>query len=131
MKKTALDIYDDMPKSMKRYISNYGWHFSKAAYEYAVDFMESRDNSKVKAIPKEQVDTLLRTYGVDLRNKTLYDYVFLATLIKAQCYGSSFKDEQSIALFLKDMLEDDDTMFRKWVATMIGKGEPIDWDSLC
>lgn len=37
----------------------------------------------------------------------------------------------SLAIFLKDMLEEDDTMFRKWVATMTGKGEPIEWDELC
>ena len=30
-----LDIYDEMPKDMKKYITNYGWHFNKRAYEYA------------------------------------------------------------------------------------------------
>lgn len=131
MKREALDIYDDMPRAMKRYISNYGWHFNKNAYEYAVSLMRSRDGSRIKPFNKEHVDNLLKSFGVELNNKTLYDYVFLTSLIKSKCYGSSIKDEQSLALFIKDMMEDDDTMFRKWIATNIGKGEPIDWDALC
>jgi len=57
MKRTALDIYDDMPASMRKYISNYGWHFSKEAFEYAVSLMRKRDSSgkevPVKIIPRE------------------------------------------------------------------------------
>ena len=31
MKKTPLDVYDDIPRDMRAYLQHYGWHFSKRA----------------------------------------------------------------------------------------------------
>lgn len=135
MKRAALDIYDEMPKAMRKYISNYGWHFNKAAYEYAVSLMKNRDNSKAKTFSKEQVDKLFETYNIELENKIMYDYVFMVSLTKSKYYGSSIKDEKSLALFVKDTIDDetssDDHVFRKWLATMVGSGTPIDWSEIC
>ena len=39
MKHIPLDIYDEMPYSMKKYIANYRWHFNKKAYDYATSKM--------------------------------------------------------------------------------------------
>jgi len=47
MKKVPLDMYDDMPTPMRKYISNYGWHFNKEAFEYAVSQMRKKNNEKV------------------------------------------------------------------------------------
>lgn len=136
MNNVPLDIYDDMPKYMKRYISNYGWHFNKKAYEYAVSFMKKKNtktniNEKVIGYTKEQVDKLLEDNNIELKNKIMYDYIFAATMCKADYLGSSILNENYLAMYVKDTIDDVDasteTTFRRWVATMIGNGIPIDW----
>lgn len=136
MNNVPLDIYDDMPKYMKRYISNYGWHFNKKAYEYAVSFMKKKNtktniNEKVIGYTKEQVDKLLEDNNIELKNKIMYDYVFAATMCKADYLGSSILNENYLAIYVKDTIDDVDasseTTFRRWIATMIGNGIPIDW----
>lgn len=130
---TPLDIYDDMPTSMKRYISNYGWHFNKAAYEYATKFMKD-SSGKVDAYNKEQVDNILKVHNITLENNIMYDYIYIATMCKADYLGSSIADERHLALYIKDTIDDvdasDSTTFRRWVATMVGNGKPIDWDAI-
>lgn len=135
-----LDIYDDMPSSMKRYISNFGWHFNKKAYEYATKFMyKINNNTKQKEyiIPytKEQIDDLLNQYNITITNKILHDYVYIASMCKADYFGSSITNEEQLLLFVKDTIDDadvsDETTFRRWIATMIGNGNPIDWDEIC
>ena len=111
MEYKSLDIYDDMPSSMKRYISNYGWHFNRKAYEYATKFMKRLDastNMKVKVVPytKQEVDNILTTHNVYVSNKIMYDYVFIATMCKADYLGSSIKDESHLALYVKDTIDD-------------------------
>lgn len=135
-----LDIYDDMPSSMKRYISNFGWHFNKKAYEYATKFMYKINNNikqKEYIIPytKEQIDDLLNQYNITITNKILHDYVYIASMCKADYFGSSITNEEQLLLFVKDTIDDadvsDETTFRRWIATMIGNGNPIDWDEIC
>ena len=74
MEYKSLDIYDDMPSSMKRYISNYGWHFNRKAYEYATKFMKRLDastNMKVKVVPytKQEVDNILNMLSNVIQKK--------------------------------------------------------------
>lgn len=135
-----LDIYDDMPSDMKRYISNFGWHFNKKAYDYATKLMykvneNTKEKENIKAYTKEEVDALLSKYGINLRNKILHDYVFAATMCKAYYLGSSIENERQLAMYVKDTIDDsdasDETTFRRWVATMIGNGTPIDWYEIC
>ena len=45
----SLDSFDSMPTYMRKYLQNYGWHFNKALYEYAVSLMR-KDNSKIEPI---------------------------------------------------------------------------------
>lgn len=140
MANIPLDIYDDMPNSMKKYISNYGWHFNKRAYEYAVKLMTKRNartniEESVVGYTKDEVDALLSTNNVVLKNKNMYDYVFVATMCKADYLGNSIEDENHLAKYVKDTIDDvdasDETTFRRWVATMIGNGNPIDWYEIC
>ena len=139
MTRVPLDVHDDMPKYMQRYISNYGWHFTKRAYEYAVSFMTKRNiktniDEKVKGYTKEEVDEILERHNVHLKNKIMYDYVFAGTMCKADYLGHSIEDEEHLAQYIKDTVDDIDasseTTFRRWVATMIGNGIPIDWEEI-
>ena len=131
-----LDMHDDMPIGMKRYISNYGWHFNKRAYDYAANQIKKRNprtlkEENVEPYTKEYVDELLAKYNVQLKRKIMYDYVYAALMCKADYLGSSIEDEKHLALYIKDAIDDydasDETTFRRWVATMIGNGNPIDW----
>lgn len=137
--KYPLDVWDDMPRDMKRYISEYGWHFTKQAYLYACKKMRKMNPAtnkieKVEPYTKEQVDELLTKHGISIENSEMYDYVYVATMCKADYYKSSVPDEQHLAMFVKDTCDDPDasseTAFRRWVATMVGNGSPIDWGEL-
>lgn len=137
--KYPLDVWDDMPRDMKRYISEYGWHFTKKAYFYACKKMRKMNPAtnkieKVEPYTKEQVDELLTKHSISIENSEMYDYVYVATMCKADYYKSSVPDEQHLAMFVKDTCDDPDasseTAFRRWVATMVGNGSPIDWGEL-
>lgn len=140
MKRMPLDIYDEMPKDMKKYITNYGWHFNKRAYEYATKHLTKRNqltHQQERVVPytKEEVDELLKKYNIELTNKIMYDYVFAASMCKADYLGKSVPNEQCLAMYVRDTVDDydasDETTFRRWVATMVGNGEPIDWYEIC
>lgn len=40
MIRTSLDIYDDRPISMKRYLKYYGQHFNKKLSDFAINKMK-------------------------------------------------------------------------------------------
>lgn len=140
MKRIPLDVYDDMPNGMKKYINNFGWHFNKRAYEYATKFMYKKNlktnrEEKVQPYSKEEVDEILDKYNIEIKNKLMHDYVFTATMCKADLLGKSVPDEEHLAMYVKDTVDDvdasDETTFRRWVATMVGNGIPIDWYEIC
>lgn len=139
MRKQALDIYDDFPMEMKAYLRNNGWNFNKKACEYAVKLMKKMNSSTKKLEPietytKEQVDEMLKKYGVTLENNVGYNYVFVANMGKADFFKSSIPDEAHLALFIQDYIDDPDAgdgiVFRRWYATMVGNGELVDWSEI-
>ena len=139
MCRPALDVYDDMPREMRSYLRNNGWHFNKKAVEYAVSMMKKKNPAtgkleKIEPFTKDQVDDLLSRNGVQLDNATGLDYVYVANMVKADFMGSSIKDEQHLALHVKDVIDDPDaaegTTMRRWYATMVAAGEPVEWDEI-
>ena len=88
MCRPALDVYDDMPREMKAYLRNNGWHFNKKAVEYAASMMKKKNPAtgkmeKIDPYTKEQVDEMLSRTGVKLANATGLDYVYAANMAKA------------------------------------------------
>ena len=78
MCRPALDVYDDMPREMRSYLRNNGWHFNKKAVEYAVSMMKKKNPAtgkleKIEPFTKDQVDDLLSRNGVQLDNDTGLD----------------------------------------------------------
>ena len=133
-----LDAREVFTSGMEEYLSQYGWHFSKKMCEWAVSRMYKR-NSLDKKIPiqswnKDSVDKLLNKYGVTIENKIGYDYVFAANMCIADYYGSSIIDEQHVALFIKDYVDDPDGYeelpFTRFYADCIGSGVPINWEDM-
>lgn len=139
MKHLPLDIYDDMPQAMQRYIAQYGWHFNKKAFECAVKMMRKKNAATGKLEPvepwsKEQVEDMLQRNGVKLDNCIMYDAAYQANWCKADLFKSSVPDEQHVALFLKDTLDDvdgcDELPFRYWLQKCVAMGMPVDFEDL-
>lgn len=129
--RTALDLYDDLPKSMRTYLMHNGWHFNKSLCNFAVSLMK-KNGKTLDPISKENVDKLLESYKIQLDNNVGYDYVFVANMCKADYYGSSIVDDKHVALYIKDTIDDEDaadgTTMRRWYATMVANGITVDWD---
>ena len=129
--RAALDLYDDMPKSMRRYLQHNGWHFNKSLCNFAVSLMR-KNGKRLEPISKESVDKLLEQNKIQLDNNVGYDYVFVANMCKADYYGSSITDDKHVALYIKDTIDDEDaadgTTMRRWYATMVANGVMVNWD---
>ena len=133
-----LDARDSFPSGMEEYFAKYGWHFSKKMFEWVTSNMYKTDPSgrkiPISVIQKEEVDELLKKNNIKLENKFGYDYVFAANMCKADYLGSSVPDEQHLALFVKDYVDDPDGYpelpFTRFYADCIGSGIPIIWEDL-
>lgn len=137
---TPLDAYTkDRPEEMEIYLSHNGWHFNKKMCEFAVNKMRKRNPSSKQIEPiepytKDQVDALLAKYSVQLENSIGYDYVYAANMCKSDFLKSSVIDESHLALYIKDVIDDPDapdgTIMRRWYATMVAAGQPVEWSDM-
>lgn len=137
--KQPLDIYDDIPRDMRKYLQHNGWHFNKKACMYAVDMMKKKSPvsgklEKIEPYTKEQVEDMLKKNSVTIEDTSNYDFVFVANMGKADYLKSSIPDEQHLALYVKDVLDDPDAgdgvTMRRWYATMVANGVGVDWEEL-
>lgn len=132
----GLDMYDDIPKDMKRYLRENGYHFNKAIYEWAVGMMYKEDNNGkkeyIKPVEKEKVKELLKRFNITLKNDSMYDSCYVYCMCIADFYGKSLQTEEQVAKYIKDMIEDidkpDGYIFNRWYADMCFAGYPIDWE---
>ena len=80
----------------------------------------------ITPMKREEVDTLLKTYGVELKNNVLYDHVFVANMVKSDQLGSSVSDAKHHALAIKDYIDDVDKaegyLFDRWMSDICGLG---------
>lgn len=135
-----LDIYDNwQPKAMRAYLSHFGWHFNKKACEMAVREMRKLNpatgkKERIEAMSKDKAEELLSKYNVKLEHNHGYDFVYVLNMGLADYYKSSITDEQHLALYVKDVIDDPDNeggnVFRKWYADCIAKGEPVEWEDI-
>ena len=129
-----LDDREEFPTGLEKYLSMYGWHFSKKLCNFAVSHMKKDNGEKIAPITKEALDLLLAKNGIELDNKFGYDYVFVANMCKADYLGSSVPDETHLAKFVKDYCDDPDGYselpMTRFYADTIGKGIPIIWEDM-
>lgn len=134
MDRQRLDIYDTMPPAIEKYLQAHGWSFSKAMCEFAVGRMKDRNGKKITPYTKEQVDKLMTTYGVTLKNDNGYDAVYVANMAKADHVGSALSNEQQVAMFVRDYIDDEDgyagKTFTRYFADLIGSGTNAPWEDL-
>ena len=97
--RTALDLYEDLPKAMRTYLMHNGWHFNISLCNFAISLMK-KQGKRLDPISKENVDKLLEQYKILLDNNVGYDYVFVANMCKADYFGSSITDDKHVALYI-------------------------------
>lgn len=102
-----LDTKDKLPAGMENYLSYNGWHFNKRLCEYACSKMK-KGQVRITPWTKEEVEGLLTKYNVVLDNNNGYDAVYVANMAKADFMGSSLVNEQQVAKYVKDYLDDVD-----------------------
>lgn len=137
MKRANFTQYDEYPQAMLIYMRNYGPHFNKKLFEFAVSKMMSMQDGKERPITpytKEQVDNLIKAYNVRIFNNQLYDAAYVCNMGKADFYGSSIIDEKHLILYVKDVIDDidaeDGIVFNRWYADMCYSGIAIDWEEM-
>jgi hypothetical protein len=120
--------------SFEEYTDQFGFHFNKKLYEWAVSMMRDRGGSKIQPKSKEQVSEFLRTHGITLKKDKGYDAAYVHAMGMADYYGSSITDEAHLAMFVKDFLDDpdgtDSKAFDHFVVDCRAKDEPVFWDEM-
>lgn len=128
-----------LPEDMERYLSYYGYHFNKKMYEYAVGNMEKKDRQtgrkeRMSPVDIDNFEKGLKKYRVDVHEGEIYDAAYLASMVEADFWGSSIKDEEHMFLYIKDVLCDvdgyDGLVFCRFLADCSAKGTPIMWDRM-
>lgn len=137
MARQNLTHYDVYPEAMYVYMRNYGPHFNRKLFEFAVGNMTVRANGKVQKLSpysKEDVQEILARNKVTLHNDQLYDAAYVANMCKADFYGSSIEDDRHMALYIRDVIDDVDAedgfVFNRWYADMSYSGIAIDWEEM-
>lgn len=128
--------YETMPEALAIYMSHNGPHFTKELCEFATSKMyKTLPNGKkeyIKGYTKQDVDTMLENYGIELEYSQLHDCVYVANMCKADYLGSSITDESKVAKYIKDTIDDPDgidgLVFNRWIGDMKWLGIAIPWD---
>ena len=130
MIRTSLNLYDDRPTDMKRYLKYFGQHFNKRLCQFAVSKMKHGKTP----VTKEQVDEVLKKHGITLKDNELYDYVYVYNMGNNDFMGSSIADEKHLAMYVKDVIDDidgyDGIVFNRWYADTVVQGIPIEWNEM-
>lgn len=130
-----LDYYDILPAGMDAYLANHGRHFSKPMLEWAVGMMEDRKGNKVDVVDRKKFDELMKVYNQTLKhNEGYYDGPYVWCMAKSDYLGSSVIDEQHLAMYVKDYIDDIDgnptRAFDEFYINCVAKGIDIPWEDL-
>lgn len=127
--------YETMPEALAIYLSQNGPHFNKKCCEFAIAQMykidDSGKESPIEAMSKGEVEELLRSHGVKVKNAQLDDVTYVANMCVADYYKSSVPTKSHLAMYIKESLDDPDggegLMFNRWIADMKWFGIAIPW----
>lgn len=130
-----LDYYDITPKGLDAYLAAHGHHFSKPMLEWAVSMMEDHKGNRVKVVEKKKFDELMSAYSQKLkRTEGYYDGVYVWCMATSDYLGSSVIDEQHLAMFVKDYIDDVDgnptRAFDEFYINCVAKGVDIPWEDM-
>jgi hypothetical protein len=128
----------DIPEEMKNYLSYYGMNFSPKLYKFAVEKMRREDATgkmeKVKPMAVDEFRSLMSKYKIEIDNNDLYNGMYIASMVKADFYGSSIEDEEHLAKYVEDVICDVDAaegqVFARYLADCMVHGCIILWDEM-
>lgn len=128
-----LDIYEKKPAGMEKYLSTYGWHFSKAMCQWAVSMMTDRKGNKMQMPEKNNIEERIKTSGFNVEAEG-YDIVYVYAMAKADFFGSSIANDAQLIMYVSDYLNDtdgyDEVAFTRFYADCVAKGKPIIWSDM-
>ena len=137
MNRVNFTQYDEYPEAMLIYMRNYGPHFNKKLFKFAVSNMTKREGGierPITPITREEVEGLLGRQDVSVERGQLYDCTYVANMCKADFLGSSVPDEKHMAMYIKDVIDDvdapDGLVFNRFYADCCYKGIAIEWDEM-
>lgn len=137
MKRASLTQYDVIPEDMLNYMRNYGPHFNKKLFKFAVGNMTKREGGVERPITpwsKEEVEGALARNGIKVERGQLYDCAYVANMCKADFLNSSVPDERHMAMYVKDVIDDvdapDGLTFNRYFADCCYSGIVIPWDEM-
>lgn len=129
--------YDEFPEAMLIYMKNYGPHFNKKLFKFAVSKMTKREGGverPIAPITREETEGLLARHEVNVERGQLCDCAYVANMCKADFLGSSIADEKHMAMYIKDVIDDvdapDGLLFNRWYADVCYKGIAIEWEDM-
>lgn len=122
---------------MDEYIRMYGWHFSKKMCEWASSRMYRIADGKrdyINPYIVEKLERLLSNWLVVIDRSYIYDALYVANMCVADFYGSSVPDDQHLARYVSDVMNDPDSydgmVFTRFYADCIGSGVQIPWEDM-
>lgn len=137
MERDNFTRYDEYPQAMLIYMRNYGPHFNRKLFEFAVSHMTKKVDGvekRITPLKKEDVDNIMRMNNVEVRRGQLYDCAYVANMCKADFLGSSITDERHLAMYVKDVIDDvdapDGLVFNRFYADCCYSGIAIDWEEM-
>ena len=97
--------------------------------------MKDRTGKPVRLVEKKVVDEKLNAYGANLKRKEgYYDSVYVWCMATSDYLGSSILDENRLALFVRDYIDDIDgnptRAFDEFYINCIAKGVDIPWEDM-
>lgn len=130
--------YKDSTSPKDKYIAKHGYHFNDKLVNFAVSRMtyedEQGNKKKLEPYDEYQIERMLKTYGIKIKNDILKDKVFVANMGKADYLNSSVPDEKYLTKYIKDVLDDVDgyegIAFVRWLADIEHTRTKIDWDEM-
>ena len=129
-----MDYDDNMPDGMREYLSYHGYHFSRKMCEWAVSHMRDKNDKTLNMLSYEQVETLLKNYGVKIDNDNGYDKVFVLHMCFSDYIKGSVPDERCACMYVKEVLDDRDgypeIAFMRFLADCSGNGISIRWQDM-
>ena len=122
------------PSKMEEYLAEYGYHFNKKLFEFAVGMMEDRDGNPVEPWDKERTKTFLSSHGISLENDMGHDAAYVVNMARSDFWGGSITDEPHLAMYVRDYLDDVDgaesRAFDEFFIKTVALGIPIFWDEM-
>ena len=124
---------------MRAYLRNYGDHFSRKACQFAISKMRRINPETGKKEPldvqsKEEIEEICRKFGIKIEHDEGYDLVYIWHMAKADYYMSSLPNEEALAMFVRDTIDDVDmpgsNCFRRWLADADALGIVIEWSDM-